>query len=111
MAGAGANESRFLATADKGKVMSAIDEVTIREFHEFINAGQIPFPLCHGHALEIIAALNDFNNWNEFRQHVADTAIYKLQAKRMREYVKAQCLTPPLTISQARSVIVATMSS
>ena len=91
--------------------LSTIDEVTIREFHEFINAGHFAFPLCHGHALEIVAELNDFHDWNELSQHVADTATYKLQAKRLREYVKGQGLKPPLTVSQARSVIVATMSS
>lgn len=91
--------------------MSTIDEATIREFHEFINSGHFAFPLCHGHALHIIAALNDFYDWNELCRHVADTSTYKLQAKRMREYVKSQGLTPPLTVSQARLVIVATMSS
>jgi len=67
--------------------LSTIDEVTIREFHEFINAGHFAFPLCHGHALEIIAALNDFNDWNELSQNVADIE----RAKREKTLV---ALTP-----------------
>jgi hypothetical protein len=81
-----------LGREPKGKAMSQ-EQNQAEILRSLVNSGRFRLPLCHSHALEIVALLNGAKDWNAMAAGKG-AAAGKARAKALRAYLATEAAVP-----------------